>query len=145
MDMGIHSIDLISFLLNEIKNVSGYNNNNKKIYDVEDGTIVNFKLKDGTLGQGSWCSVAPKKQDFFEIYGTNGSLKFSQNFKEDENLYIYRSNKVRKIKLKYNLPLHKNMMEKFVDILNNNNKKGSYTFAKNGIKTIEIMSKILRL
>tara|TARA_Y200000002_G_scaffold317940_1_gene276736 strand:+ start:116 stop:1114 length:999 start_codon:yes stop_codon:yes gene_type:complete len=145
VDMGIHSIDLISFLIDEIQNVTGFNNNYKKIYDVEDSTIVNFKLKNGTLGQGSWCSVAPKKKDFFEIYGTKGFIKFSQNFSEDENLYINTSNKEKKIKLKYNLPLHKNMMKKFVNILNYNNKKGLYTFTNNGIKTVEILNKIIKL
>ena len=145
MDMGIHSIDLVSFLMGEIKNVYGLNHNNKKIYDVEDSTIINLKLNNGILGQGSWCSVAPEKQDFFEIFGLNGSLKFSANFGEDEYLYIYKNSKLKKIKLPYNVPLHKNMMRKFINILRKNNGMNKYSTLENGLKTIEIMSKIIKI
>ena len=113
MDMGIHSLDLVDFLMGDIEIVNGLSHNNKKIYDVEDTTSINLKLKNGILGQGSWCSVASKKEDFFEIFGLNGSLKFSANYGEDENLIINKNSKVKKIKLPYNLPLHKNMMSKF--------------------------------
>ncbi len=37
------------------------------------------------------------------------------------------------------------MMKKFVNILNYNNKKGLYTFTNNGIKTVEILNKIIKL
>ena len=144
VDMGIHSIDLINFFMNDIKYVSGYTNNNKKIYNVEDSTIVNFKLRNGITGQGSWCSVASHKQDAFEIYGTKGFIKFSTNYNEDENLYIFKNGKTKKIKLSYNLPLHKNMMRSFVNLLIKNNKKRLYTFSENGIKTVEILSKIIK-
>ena len=45
MDMGIHSLDLIDFLIGEIDAVSSFNNNYKKIFNVEDTTVINLKLK----------------------------------------------------------------------------------------------------
>ena len=44
-DMGVHSIDLIDFFLGEIKIVSSFKKNYKKLYGVEDTLVVNFKLK----------------------------------------------------------------------------------------------------
>ena len=145
MDMGIHSIDLIDFLLGEIDKVYAFNQNYKRIYDVEDTTILNIRLKNGILGQGSWSSVSNDKQDFFEIYGLDGSIKFSSNYNEDENIYIKKNSKIKKIKFPYNLPLHKNMMKKFVKLLLENNKKNKYYFMESGKKTLIIMSKIIKL
>lgn len=145
MDMGIHSLDLIDFLIGEIDAVSSFNNNYKKIFNVEDTTVINLKLKNGIIGLGSWCSISPDKEDYFKIYGLKGTIKFSTNFSEDNNLYISINNKIKKVRLHYNLPLHKKMMENFVKILQRNNRLRKYTFNENGIKTMEILSKILKL
>jgi len=145
MDMGIHSLDLVEFLIDEIKSVTGFNSNIKRIYDVEETSIINLQLKNGIIGQGSWCSLSPKKEDFFKIYGLEGYIKFSTNFGEDEYLYIYKNSIVKKIRLPYNQPLHKNMMRDFIKILNKLNNSGNYFVSNNGFKTIEILGKIIRL
>tara|TARA_B100000575_G_scaffold213285_1_gene174072 strand:+ start:1127 stop:2125 length:999 start_codon:yes stop_codon:yes gene_type:complete len=145
MDMGIHSIDLVDFLLGKINSVYAFNQNYKKIYDVEDTTVLNIKLYNGILGQGSWSSVSNDKQDLFEIYGLNGSIKFSANYNEDENIYIKKKSNLKKIRIPYNLPLHKNMMKNYVDLLIANNKKNKFYFMENGKNTLRIMSKIIKL
>lgn len=145
MDMGIHSLDLIDYLIGEIESANSFNNNFKKNFNVEDTTVINLKLKNGIIGQGSWCSISPVKEDYFKIYGLKGNIKFSTNYSEDNFLYIYKNNKIKKIKLTYDLPLHKNMMKNFINLLIKNNKIRKYTFAKNGIKTMEILNKIIKL
>ena len=35
---------------------------------------------------GSWCSISPDKEDYFKIYGLKGTIKFSTNFLEDNNV-----------------------------------------------------------
>ena len=142
-DMGIHSIDLIEYLISEISEIKTFNNNFKKLYDVDDTTIVNFKLKNNILGQGSWCSVSNEKKDFFEIIGTKGSIKFKINYGEDENIHILKKGKNIKIKISYNLPLHKNMMNEFIKILLKANKEKKRVFFKNGVNTIKILDKII--
>lgn len=143
VDMGIHCIDLIEFLMGEIKNIGSFNSNIKKIYDVEESSVVNFKLKNNIVGQGSWSSIAPCKQDYFEIYGLNGHIKFSLNYGGDENLYVYKNSKLKKINLPYNLPLHKMMMINFIKLLKRNNKYKVHYTAPNGLKTIELLNKII--
>jgi len=145
LDMGIHSIDLIEYFIDEISEIQKFNNNFKKLYDVDDTTIVNFKLKNNILGQGSWCSVSNEKKDFFEIIGTKGSLKFKINYGEDENIYILKKGTITKTKMPYNLPLHKNMMITFVKTLLKANKEKKRVFFQNGLRTVKTLDKIVNV
>ncbi|NVM19427.1 MAG: Gfo/Idh/MocA family oxidoreductase [Candidatus Lokiarchaeota archaeon] len=75
MDLGIHAIDLLRFLIGEFTEIGGYNdsNNCKKIKD-EDTCNVLFKFENGILGNitVSWCSYP---SEVLELYGTEGTLK----------------------------------------------------------------------
>ena len=44
VDMGVHVLDLIEFMLGEIEKIEVIKSNNMKLYKVEDVCIINFKL-----------------------------------------------------------------------------------------------------
>jgi len=75
LDLGVHCIDLLRYLIGEFTEIGGYNysNNCKKIED-EDNCNVIFKFKNGALGNitVSWCS---EPSEILELIGTEGSLK----------------------------------------------------------------------
>ncbi len=90
-DLGSHAIDFARFLIGEVSSVCGasetYINSRpskegskvKRKVDVDDLTIANLKFQNGALGilETSW--ITPGVTDFlaFEVYGSEGALKFS--------------------------------------------------------------------
>ncbi len=78
-DMGCHELDILSFLLGEVAEVSGFAVNKGKLYLPEDTVIASIKFKDGLLYNGSWNFISPEDSacDEIMITGERGSLKFS--------------------------------------------------------------------
>jgi 1,5-anhydro-D-fructose reductase (1,5-anhydro-D-mannitol-forming) len=78
-DMGCHELDILSFLFGEVEEVSGFAENNGKLYKPEDTVTASIKFSNGLLYNGSWCFVSPEASacDEIVIIGEKGSLKFS--------------------------------------------------------------------
>ncbi|MDB3938910.1 Gfo/Idh/MocA family oxidoreductase [Candidatus Pelagibacter sp.] len=143
VDMGVHALDLIEFMMGEIENINVLKSNNMKLYKVEDMCITNFKLKNKILGQSSWCSVSDEKVDRFSIFGNKGSIHFSMNLGENEVIQISKNGKKILKKIKMRQPLHKNMFKIFINQLIKNNKEDIYEIKENGIKNSNLVSKII--
>ena len=142
IDMGSHAIDLIAFLLDDIKKVYCLKKNYTKYYDVEDTLIINIKLNNGIIGQGVWSSVTKKNIDNFEIFGTKGYIKFSMSF---SNLVEVLVGKKRFIKsIPFEKPFYKNIVKYVVDKFLNKIKYKNYMIDKNGLKTSNIQIDALK-
>lgn len=78
-DLASHQLDLLDFLLGEIKDVNGHKSNVAGLYDVEDTVVSSFRFQTGISGSGNWCFVAPKdtRSDLICFTGTKGKLTFS--------------------------------------------------------------------
>ena len=142
VDMGVHAIDLVEFMIGKIKKVSTHKINHMNLYNVEDLCIINFKLKNKILGQSSWCSVSDTKVDQFSIYGSEGSIHFSMNLGYDEKVKIIKNKKVIIKKIKMKQPLHKNMFRDFIKRLIINNKKNRYEIKSNGLVNSNLIDQI---
>jgi len=87
-DMGIHSIDLVRFLVGEFRNTWPV----LKTYDgkhcrgVEDSYIISFETTKDVIGtiEGSW--VSPYAQECLEVYGARGSAVYNYN---DDKLVVH--------------------------------------------------------
>lgn len=78
-DLASHQLDLLDFLLGEIKDVQGFKNNIAGLYDVEDAVTASFRFQSGVLGSGSWSFIAPKntRSDLIYFTGSKGKLTCS--------------------------------------------------------------------
>ena len=108
LDMGIHMIDMIDYLLGEIKTVKSINKNYLNYYNVDDTVSAQFELKNGIIGNGLWCSVADKDEDEFEIFGSKGLIKFSMN--KNNKVLIKCGDYIKVKKIPFEKPFHKNMI-----------------------------------
>lgn len=143
-DMGIHIIDMIDYLLGDICEVNAFNSNLMKFYNVEDTSVVNFKLKNNILGQGFWNSTSPFKEDDFKIVGRKGELSFKMNFYEKDQIKLNLKNKKQIIKeITTKQPYHSDMFDFIIKKLTRLNRKGKIYFDKTGLKNSEILLKIL--
>lgn len=117
-DMGSHTIDILLFLLGEIKTIQGFKTNQAKLYTVEDTVSASFLFESGVIGHFFWnyASFGNKEKDTIEIVGKNGSIRFS-TFSFDP--IILEVNGTIK-DFAFNRPEHiqQNMIQSIVDEIN---------------------------
>ena len=81
-DLACHGIDLFTFLLGDIKEVSGISLNQQQLYQAKDAFAACWKHKGNVTGTGSWNFGCDRVEDRVEIFGSKGKIQFSV-FKED--------------------------------------------------------------
>ncbi|MFX0049300.1 MAG: Gfo/Idh/MocA family protein, partial [Candidatus Hermodarchaeota archaeon] len=75
LDLGVHCIDILRFLLGDYDKVTGFNYNTTCInLEDEDNCTVLFRFKNDTTGliSVSWCN---EPSETIDIFGTNGYIK----------------------------------------------------------------------
>jgi len=78
-DLAPHTIDILLFLLGNIKEANGVISNTGKLYSIEDTVGASFLFESGIVGSGIWCYVSSKmeEKDLIEILGSKGTIRFS--------------------------------------------------------------------
>ena len=78
-DLASHQLDLLQEMFGCILEAEGYSTNRGGLYKAEDTVSACFKFETGIPGSGSWCFVAHEsaREDHIEVFGSNGSIKFS--------------------------------------------------------------------
>lgn len=75
MDLGVHCIDLLRFLVqSEVEEVGAYARSVAFDYPVEDTAVVLMKFKNNTCGIVDSCFNIRYSERVLEIYGTQGTL-----------------------------------------------------------------------
>ena len=76
MDLGIHTIDLLRFLLGEVQAVTGFADSVIQDYPVDDSSVVLLKFRSGAQGVVESFFNIPDAaaQNALEIYGTKGCI-----------------------------------------------------------------------
>jgi UDP-N-acetylglucosamine 3-dehydrogenase len=96
LDLGVHSIDLLRFLIGDFFKVEGYSYNTtcKNIAN-EDNCNVLVRFKNNALGiiTVSWCN---EPTDVVEIFGTQGMLKIDLQASEPLS---YKPKKLKRIEI----------------------------------------------
>lgn len=104
IDLGIHLMDTIRFLLGEVKSLSA---NTKTVFtrrpdgkgneidiDVDDWGLINLQMESGAYGTAevSKVSVNPIETLNLELYGTKGYLKITNDAFYEPIVYRFNSN-----------------------------------------------------
>lgn len=107
VDMGIHLIDAVRFMLGEITSLevksktffkerpSSYDSDTMEKVDVDDWTGVNVELESGAWGliETSRISAEAEEETRFQIYGTEGSIMISTKHPDYAILYNKKENR----------------------------------------------------
>ena len=103
-DLGSHVVATAEFLLGPINKVLGDCNTiinkrkdnlgNVKNIEVDDVTNCFLKFKNGAVGtlSANWCATGKKMQHDFEVFGSKGSIKFSQERLNELMIYNVKDN-----------------------------------------------------
>lgn len=87
MDLGVHCIELIEFLLDdEIEDVKGMISTKTFSYEVEDGAVIVFRTKGGVLGHVDVAFNIPDaaSESKLELYGSKGYLQAKGTLGQEE-------------------------------------------------------------
>lgn len=78
-DMASHTIDMLLFLLGQIKTANGIVGHVGGLYAAEDTVSASLLFESGVVGSGLWCYVSSDVQtkDLIEITGDKGIIRFS--------------------------------------------------------------------
>ncbi|MGL6065407.1 MAG: Gfo/Idh/MocA family protein [Fusobacteriaceae bacterium] len=77
LDMGIHMLDILNYILGEISEIKSFVGNQAELYDVEDIVTATWKFKNGVHGIGRWSFTVFENKDQIEIIGNEGKIIFS--------------------------------------------------------------------
>lgn len=78
-DMAPHTLDILDFLLGEIREAKGYTQNLGGFYEVADTVSAIMQFESGVVGTGQWCFVssAESREDTITITGSEGYIQFN--------------------------------------------------------------------
>lgn len=76
-DMASHMLDILQYLLGDIKEAQGYASNQMGIYPAEDVVSGVFLFESGIHGAGTWNFSASENSDRTEIIGEKGKITFA--------------------------------------------------------------------
>lgn len=159
MDLGVHCIELIEFVLGEeIVDVKGYTGTITFSYEVEDSAVMIFKTKSGALGHIDVNFNIPDSasESKMELYGTDGYIICKGTLGQEEVgtlQYLYAPQgdysamqtragaKPRKFKAQGN-----NIYQKQIEDFNSILKKGkpNYKYAERAVQVQKIVDTIYR-
>jgi len=102
MDLGVHQLDIIQYILGPIKNVDARVSNLGGHYEPEDTISAIGTFENGTHFSANWCFVASSYKDEIEIIGNLGKITLSCFGTDD--IIVETANGIEKIPS--NLPEH---------------------------------------
>ncbi|MEM8999389.1 MAG: Gfo/Idh/MocA family oxidoreductase [Bacteroidota bacterium] len=76
-DLASHGLDLFSYFFGKVKEAKGISINQLGLYDAHDAISASWIYGNGITGEGSWNFGVGVREDWVEIYGSKGKIKFS--------------------------------------------------------------------
>ncbi len=138
MDMGVHAVDLLSFIFGDVSKVAMFANSNTKNWEVEETATLLLQMQNGANAVADVSFVVPYSDITLEIYGTEGTLLLynGQGYQE-YNLKLFVNNEVKEEFIPTQ-NLYKNLIEHFNRCLKGEEPPISPGIA--GLKNIQIIT-----
>jgi len=76
-EMVCHALDFLDFVFGPIETVRAFADNQAKAYRPEDVVAASYRFASGVYGSGAWCFAADFDEEYNEIVGASGRIRFS--------------------------------------------------------------------
>jgi 1,5-anhydro-D-fructose reductase (1,5-anhydro-D-mannitol-forming) len=72
-----HTLDILDFIVGPIERVRAFADNQAGAYLPEDVVAASFRFESGAYGSGAWCFASDRNDEYNEIVGAEGRIRFS--------------------------------------------------------------------
>ncbi|MBT3290952.1 MAG: Gfo/Idh/MocA family oxidoreductase [Victivallales bacterium] len=76
-DVASHGLDLIVYLLGDVREATGFSTNQQELYTGKDAITGSWLHESGATGSGSWNFAAGNGKELVEVLGSTGKIEFS--------------------------------------------------------------------
>ena len=134
-----HTFDFMDFLFGPITDVRAFAGNQAGAYRPEDIVTATYRFASGVYGCGIWCYTADFDEEYNEIVGANGRIRFSTS--QPVPIRIFRGDAVEEIPIADPDHVHQPLIQTIVDELNGSGKCAST--GESAARTSQVMDTIL--
>lgn len=134
-----HTFDFLDFLFGPITDVRAFAGNQAAAYRPEDVVTAAYRFASGVFGSGVWCFAADFDEEYNEIVGASGRIRFSTT--RPVPILIFRGDAMEEVVVGDPDHVHQPLIQTIVDELNGNGKCAST--GESAARTAHVMETIL--
>jgi len=134
-----HTFDFLDFLFGPIVDVRAFAGNQAGAYRPEDIVSAIYRFDSGVFGSGTWCYTADFDEEYNEIVGERGRIRFSTT--QPVPIKIYRGDSLEELRIGDPDHVHQPLIQTIVDELNGSGHCPST--GESGARTAKVMEGIL--
>jgi predicted dehydrogenase len=134
-----HTFDFLDFLFGPIIDVRAFAGNQAGAYRPEDVVTATYRFASGVYGCGIWCYTADFDEEYNEIVGADGRIRFSTS--QPVPIRIFRGETVEELAIGDPDHVHQPLIQTIVDELNGSGKCAST--GESAARTAQVMETIL--
>jgi len=140
VDMMSHTLDFFDFVFGPIEKVRAFAANQGGAYGPEDTVTASFRFASGVHGSGAWCYAAGHEEEYNEIVGASGRIRFSTT--KAVPIRVMRGEAIEEIPVEDPPHVHRPLIQTIVDELNREGKCPST--GESAARTTWVIDEILR-
>jgi predicted dehydrogenase len=134
-----HTFDFLDFLFGPIEDVRAFAGNQAGAYRPEDVVSATYRFASGVFGNGVWCYTADFDEEYNEIVGAAGRIRFSTT--APVPIRIFRGTNVEELAIGDPDHVHQPLIQTIVDEMNGSGRCPST--GESAARTARIMEAIL--
>lgn len=135
-----HTFDILDFLLGPIAQVQGIASNQAGLWKSEDMVTASYRFASGVLGSGAWCFAADRDEEYHDIIGSKGRIRFSVY--KAVPMVLTVGDKVEEIPVADPPHVHQPLVQTIVDEMNGQGRCTST--GESGARTGWVLDEILK-
>jgi predicted dehydrogenase len=140
VDMVTHTLDFLDFLFGPVEAVRGFAGNQAGAYRAEDVVVASYRFASGVHGSGAFCYAADADEEWNEIVGAEGRIRFSTT--RPVPIRVTRGDATEEIPVDDPPHVHQPLIQSIVDELNGRGLCPSTGVS--GARTTRVVDEILR-
>ena len=134
-----HTLDFLDFVFGPVREVRGFAANQAGAYRPEDTVAATYRFASGVQGSGIWCYAADFDEEYNEIIGATGRIRFSTS--APVPIRIIRGDTVEELPIGDPEHVHQPLIQTIVNEMNGQGKCPST--GESGSRTALFMDRLL--
>ncbi len=140
VDMVSHTLDFLDYVFGPIASVRALAGNQAGAYGPEDVVTASYRFESGAYGSGAFCYAADRDEEWNEIVGAKGRIRFSTT--RAIPIRVERGDAVEEIPVADPPHVHQPLIQTIVDELNGQGKCASTGLS--AARTSWVVDEVLR-